>query len=293
MTDRLTRLGALGARYRDPMTTIDWQNAEPELPWLPTAVLSLAGLEQQATMRRDTLIRFSRIEFARLCAAGLWLEGLLISRTASAGFLATKPSESRLVLQEVREESGHGLMFLEMIDRAGLAGVPVLGPTALLGWVARRLDPNGAAFWAMVYIGESVTDAFAIRALRESGDGGEAICPVARQVLALHHRDEARHIAVARALLEARVAAMDLLDRLAFAMFLRFLLRRLLHATLYPTPASLAALGLKDADRAAKAARACPRRRRLAYECAAPARAVIARTVGRAPNAAETERSVP
>ena len=41
-----------------------------------------------------------------------------------------------------------------------------MGDTRLLTKVARRLDPRGAEFWAMVYIGESVTDNFALRALR-------------------------------------------------------------------------------------------------------------------------------
>jgi hypothetical protein len=220
-------------------------------------------------------VRFSRIEFARLCAAGLWLEGLLISRVTGRGFPADHPSEARVMLQEVREEAGHGLMFLEMIDRAGLAGVPLLGSTRLLSAVAHRLRPEDPEFWAMVFIGETVTDQFALKAMASPTD---ALCPVARQVLVLHHRDEARHIAAARALLERRLQKMSMPRRRVFAWAVRFLLSRFLDATLYPTPASLAVLGLDDPVAGAKAARRCPERRALARDCARPALALLSET---------------
>ena len=273
MSAVLDRIGALGGRYADPLTAIDWPAADPALPWLPLRMLSRAGLGP--ALAPDLLVRFSRVEFARLCAAGLWLEGLLISRVTSRGFPAHRPVEARVMLQEVREESGHGLMFLEMIERAGLSGVALLGPKGLLSAVAHRLSPSGAAFWAMVFVGETVTDQYALRALHLANGNDDAadtrLCPVARQVLALHHRDEARHIAAARALIEDRVKRMGPAARRAFAVTLIFLLRRFLLATLYPTPASLAALGIADPQAAARAARACPERRALAESCAAPA----------------------
>jgi hypothetical protein len=275
MSNVLNRLGSLGAAYRDPVAAIDWSAGDLSLPWLPLDMATQGILDGEAP---EMAVKLSQIEFARLCAAGLWLEGLLISRVAARGFLATKADEMRIVLQEVREESGHGLMFLEMIDRAGLSGVRLLGPTALLSWVAHRLQPDDAAFWAMVYIGESVTDSFALRALRDAGKSGNAICPVAKQVLSLHHRDEARHIAAARALLDARIAGMCAASRMIFARTSRFLLGRFLRATLFPTPTSLAALGLDDPAAAARAAARCPARRQLARDCAAPAMDMIARS---------------
>ncbi len=276
MSAALDRLG--DAPYRDPVAAIDWSAADPALPWLPPRMLSLAGLETQAEMSADTVVRFSRVEFARLCAAGLWLEGLLISRVTCGGFLAAPTDEARIMLREVREESGHSLMFLEMIDRAGLSGVALLGSTGLLTRIAHRLDAGDAEFWAMVYVGESVTDTFAVQALRHAKEAGAAICPVAHQVLSLHHRDEARHIAAAREFLEGRVAAMTPLRRRLFSATLRFLLGRVVRATLYPTAASLQALGLAQPERAARAARTCPERRRLARACAAPALRFMARS---------------
>lgn len=275
MTAIIERLGRLGARYRDPLARLEFGAADPSRPWLPYELLSLSALPEQAQMTEVQRRRFSQIEFARLCAAGLWLEGLLISRVTRRGFVAARADEARVALQEVREEAGHGLMFIEMIDRAGLSGVELLGPTRLLTWIAHRLEPEQAEFWAMVYIGESVTNSFVARALRFAAEGAP-LCPLARQVMELHHRDEARHIAAARAFLEARAAAMGSLRRRAFAATFRFLLARFLTATLYPTPASLAALGIPEPRRVAGAVRACPERRRLARACAAPALGFVA-----------------
>lgn len=277
MSAVIRRLGDAGARYRDPLAAVEWHGADPALPWLPASLAPTSGIEVPADLADDFRLRFNRAEFARLAAAGLWLEGLLISRVTAKGFLAHRTDEARVMLQEVREESGHGLMFLEMIERAGLSGVHLLGPTGLLTWIAHRLDPAAAEFWAMVFIGESVTDTLAVKALK-AADAGEAICPVARQVLQLHHRDEARHIAAARRLMDARVAAMSRVDRFFFARTLRFLLNRFLEATLYPTPASLRALGVTKPGRAARRARKCPERRRLAAACAEPALDLLTRS---------------
>lgn len=289
MTGRLERLGQHGARYTDPLEVIRWDRADPAACWLPPHLLSLAALEVQQRMTREETVRLSRLEFARLCAAGLWLEGLLISRVTADGFPSARAAEARIMLQEVREESGHGLMFLEMIRRAGFEDIPLLGPTRLLTGVAGRLRSRDAEFWAMVLIGESVTDALAVRAIRESRNG-HPICPVARQVLELHHRDEARHIAAARTFIDTRVSGMGRLRRARFNLMLRWLLGQFLRATLYPTRASLVALGLSDVDAVIRASRACPQRRRLAASLAAHPLAVLERgPLGR--SGPDTERA--
>lgn len=284
MSSTLQHLAELGAEYRDPMQAIDWTAADPSRPWLPPEILSLAGLPRQAAMDEALLNRFSQVEFARLCAAGLWLEGLLISRVMKDGCLNTSASEARVMLHEVREEAGHSLMFIEMIDRAGLGGVPLLGDIGLLTWVAHRLHPESAEFWAMVYIGESVTDSLALKALRADGGG---ICPLARAVLQFHHRDEARHMAAARALLKNRIDRMPAHRRRLFRLTLKFLLRRFLAATLYPTEASLRAMGVPDPAGAARAAARSPERRAFAEDCAAAAMRFVERTVILPPELAE------
>ncbi|MEL0106409.1 MAG: diiron oxygenase [Rhodospirillaceae bacterium] len=277
MMSKLDRLGEHGADYKDPLSVVDWSATSPSLPWLPPSLLSLAGLDAQKNMSAEALARFSQIEFARLCAAGLWLEGLMISRTTSEGFPVTNINEARVMLQEVREESGHGLLFLEMIERAGLSGVELLGPKRLLTWISHKLSPASPEFWALVFIGESVTDTFTVKALQLSQKQGNGICPVAHQVLSLHHRDEARHIAAARTLLGARVQKMSLVRKQIFNQALRHLLPQFLTATLYPTSASLEVLGFSRPYHIVKAVRACPVRQRIVEACAAPALEALAR----------------
>jgi hypothetical protein len=269
MNSPLNRLGELGADYRDPMRAIDWDSCDVDLPWLPHSMLSLGGAEEE--LPADVLVQLSRIEFARICAAGLWVEGLLISKISTLGYPKINIDEARVMMSEVREEAGHGLMFLKMIQRAGLENVPLLGSTWLLTAIARMLPARSAEFWALVYIGESVTDTFAVKALQQSLTGNNEICPLVRQVLSFHHRDEARHIAAARALLEMRVAALTSSRKAAVAAGLKWLLPRFIDATLYPTEASLASLGLNNPGEQAVAARKCPKRRAMVHSYSASA----------------------
>lgn len=272
MKNGLEHLAATGTAYKDPVEAIAWDQADSARSWLPTSLLPNLRSRDTENLPRDFILRFSRLEFARVAAVGLWLETLLINRVTSGGLDAAKARETRGLLQEIREESGHGLMFLRAIEAAGAEGVRVLGPTRLLDWFGHRLDSHKPGFWAMVYIAESVTDKFAQMALAQSED----LCPVARQVLDLHHRDEMRHLGLARTLLEDRLSKMSFTRHQMLRIGLKLFLGRFLLAVLYPTPESLAALGLSDPVGAARAIRSCPERRALARHCIAPALEVLA-----------------
>lgn len=272
MSARLDRIAGHGDARAEPYVTVDWARADPDRPWLPPDLLGVACLGARAA-ESEMIRRLSRLEFAQLAAAGLWLEGLFIARIGRLDLLSLKAAEARVLLQEIREEASHSLVFLEAIEQAGLGGVELLGPRGVVDWLARRLDPARAPFWAMTFLGESVTDAFAIRALRSE----QTICPAAQQILRAHHRDEARHIAAAKAMAEERLANLSRLDRLSFAPVMTVMLRSFLRATFYPTVSALRAIGIADAEAAAAAARACPRRRAVVDACAAPALATLRR----------------
>lgn len=287
MTSGLQQLAGLGRRYTDPMAEIDWQREDSGKPWLPPSLLSLSGLAVQSAMTPEQIQRLSQVDFARLCAAGLWVEGLLMHRLTAAPTARLPVRDARLLLQEVREEAGHGLMFLEMIERAGLNRVGLLGDTRLLSWVAERLDPDSPEFWAMVYLGEAITDSFALKALKA---GGGEICPLARDVLQFHHRDEARHMAAAKAFLKSRCSGLSGYRRRRLKLMIRHLLPRFLKATLYPTPASLAVLDLPRPQAVLQAALACPQRRAVAEACAAPALRTISECLDRRSRSTGRER---
>ena len=275
MNAALDRIAKHGRCYKDPITAIDWRSADAERPWLPRGLL--LGHESQVPIRADQFIALSRAEYARLCAAGLWLEGLLINRVTASGLLDVDTQEARVMLQEIREETGHSLMFLEMIDRAGHDDRPRLEGTRLLTAIAKRLHIETAEFWAMVFIGETVTDTFAKKALKLADSSDDAICPVAEQVLALHHREEARHIAAARQFLAARISKMNRHRRWIFAGTLHWLLNLFLEATMYPSLESLYRAGVTDADILFHRLRRDPWRQKVAVACATPAVSLLTR----------------
>ena len=275
MNAALDRIAKHGRYYNDPITAIDWQVADAERPWLPKGLL--LGPDVQAAMEDDQFIALSRAEYTRLCAAGLWLEGLLINRVTESGLMGLEMEEARVMLQEIREETGHSLMFLEMIDRAGHDDRPRLEGTRLLTSIAKRLRIETPEFWAMVFIGETVTDTFAMKALKLSKPVDDAICPVAEQVLALHHREEARHIAAARQFLATRISRMSRHRRWVFARTLRWLLNMFLEATMYPSSESLHRAGVPDADNLVQRLRRDPWRQEMAAACAAPAVSLLTR----------------
>lgn len=274
MSSIFDRLTAAMPVYKDPLNEIDWRKADQDRPWLPESMISIAGLPVWKDLDRSQKLRVSQIEFARLCAAGLWLEGMMIHRVTHKGFVAADTTKTHIILQEVREECGHGLMFMRMIDRAGMSGQHLLGPTRLLTTAAKLLDPDRAGFWAMVYLGESITDTFAIKALRAASD--DPICPLAREVMEWHHNDEARHIAAARALLSDKIDEMSAVDRFAFRLLTKYLLKRFLNATLFPSLQSLQAIQMPNAREVWRQAHDDINRRQLADACAEPAMTLIA-----------------
>ena len=275
MNAALDRIAKNGRYYNDPITAIDWQVSDVERPWLPRGLL--LGPDCQEAIEDYQFIALSRAEYTRLCTAGLWLEGLLINRVTASGLLGLETREARVMLQEIREETGHSLMFLEMIDRAGHDDRPRLEGTSLLTAIAKRLRIESAEFWAMVFIGETVTDTFAMKALKLSKPADDAICPVAKQVLTLHHREEARHIAAARQFLAARISRMSGHRRWIFARTLHWLLNMFLEATMYPSLASLHRAGVPDAEFLVQRLRRDPWRQEVAAACAMPAISLLTR----------------
>jgi hypothetical protein len=278
MSSIFDRLTAAMPTYKDPLREIDWRNADQDRPWLPEQMISISGLPVWKELDRSQKLRVSQIEFARLCAAGLWLEGMMIHRVTHRGFVAADTTKTHIILQEVREECGHGLMFMRMIDRAGMSGQHLLGPTRLLTTVAKSLNPERAGFWAMVYLGESITDTFAIKSLRAAND--DPICPLAREVLEWHHNDEARHIAAARALLSDKIDGMSSVERAAFRMLTKFLLQQFLRATLFPSLQSLEAIQLPNARQVWQQAHRDTDRQKLANACAGSATTLISEKFG-------------
>lgn len=218
----LRQLSENSLRYRDPVAAIDWSRLDQADFWLPEAALSLCGLPEFDVLAPEVRRRLSQYEFINVMLAGLWLECVFMQRLSRRLSPRLPRPDYEYFLHEMREEAGHSLMFLRAIEAGGLE-VPAAAwqPPRIADWLARRAPAAGVLFWAATLIAEDVPDKFN-RHLRSVA----GINPAVREICTVHCVDEARHIAAARAQLEAALlrlprAAQHLLDPLV-----RLLLRQ-------------------------------------------------------------------
>ncbi len=268
MTVALERLFGSGETYVDPSSVVVWEQMDAGRAWLPPHMLSVPGLGRQE------MLALSRVDLGRIALASVWIKTVMTSRITEASLIGRPIGDCRVALQEMREDSGHGLMLLKVAETAGVREVAMAEPLARLDGAVRRLSPADAGFWAWMYLAEAVTDALAVKALREA----DALCPVARQVLQLHHRHQNRRLAACKTVLSERLTSAGPIRRRMVAMRLPGLLRRYLGLLLFPDAASLAALGVPNPQATARAVANDHGRRALGSGCAAAAVTVLRRS---------------
>jgi hypothetical protein len=165
----------------------------------------------------------------------------------------------------MREEAGHSLMLLQVIEKSGLplpAGA--WRRPRLADLTARHLPADSAPHWLATVITEELPDRLN-RYVRSHA--GEAVNPAIRQMCTLHVIDEARHIAFAREQLDAALAG----RRLAWCAPLAGLLLRQFVAALYlPGAAFYELAGLTHGAWWCKMARRNPARAQFIRECVGP-----------------------
>ncbi|MCW5576367.1 MAG: diiron oxygenase, partial [Burkholderiales bacterium] len=200
----LQQLSENSRRYRDPLAAVDWAQLDADAFWLPESALSLHGLAAYGDLAPDVRRRLSQYEFINVMCAGLWLERVFMQRLSQRLSARLPRTEYQYFLHEMREEAGHSLMFLRAIEAAGLE-VPADAwqPPHAADWLARRAPAGGVLFWAATVVAEDVPDKFN-RHLRAI----DGVNPVVRDICTVHCIDEARHIAAARAQLEAALSAL-------------------------------------------------------------------------------------
>jgi P-aminobenzoate N-oxygenase AurF len=270
----IERLNAASRHYRDPVAQIPWHELDPGRPWLPEPLVSLAALPDYAGLSPEQKRRLSQAEFVALAELGLWLEGLFLARFGRDVLrqLALGPAAGRYRLNELREEAGHSLMFLELMRRSGF---PTLTPPRrrppLAGLFARLVPAGSPVFWAAVLLGEAVPDQ-----LGRLIAADPALPGAVRAIVLLHRREEARHIAYARLRLARDLPRLGSAARAALVPLLRLVLRQFLDTSFYPQPPVYAAAGLADAAPLARRVRRCPVRAALVAQCLDPSRRFLA-----------------
>lgn len=266
----LTQLSANSEAYRDPLAQLDWEALSLDEPWLPASALSLAGVPafeaQPALVQR----RLSQYEFIHFIEAGLWLERIFIQRLGAMLRHTTAHAAYAYHLHEIREEAGHSLMFLKLMDRSGLH-LPCAAPPRMADWMGRHWPVDSILFWLAATLGEEVPDKLN-RHIRTHGAG---VNPLIRQMCTLHLMDEARHIARARAELEARAAGLSTLERAWLTPLASWLIRTFARHFYLPRPVVYELSGLTPGLDWQRKARANPVRIAFVRDALAPTLRVL------------------
>lgn len=227
--------------YHDPLARLDWGALNCDDYWLPEDALSLYGLPEYEALSETARRRLSQYEFIGFIQAGLWLEGIFIERLGQALKNSTLAAEQAIYLHEIREEAGHSLMFLKLMEKSGLPLPPGIRKRPRFSdFLGRHAPEDSALFWLAVVIGEEVPD----KLNRHIRMARERVNPLIREMSTLHIIDEARHIAHARSALEAAMANTSRLGKALLAPVVRVLLKQFIETFYLPKPAVYEAAGL-------------------------------------------------
>jgi hypothetical protein len=268
----LRQLSSNSTPYRDPLALIEWGELNLDDPWLPEPVLSLYGLPEYETLSDAIKRRLSHYEFINVMLCGLWLESLFLQRFARRLNRSLAPGEYEYFLHEMREEAGHSLMFLKAIESSGLP-LPddAWRAPRLSGMLARHLPLEGALFWLAVVIGEDVPDKFN----RFVWHSAQPVNPAVKQMLSIHIIDEARHVALARGRLEARLRDCGVVRRAGLACAADVLLGELVSVYCFPPARFYELAGLTRGRFWRRLAHQNPARRAFVAQCLAPTRRML------------------
>ncbi|MBI5752483.1 MAG: diiron oxygenase [Hydrogenophilales bacterium] len=217
--------------YHDPLTRLNWDELNLNDYWLPPAALSLAGLPEFEQQDEQVKRRLSQYEFVNFIQAGLWLEGLFVERLSKALKHTESLVEYAYRLHEIREEAGHSLMFLKLMEKSGLH-LPAnsFQRPWLADFLGRHAPMHSRLFCLAVVIGEEVPD----RLNRYVRANGDAVNPLIKQMCRLHIIDEARHIARARGELERGLKHSAPLARKLLSPWVRTLIAQFVRAFYLP-----------------------------------------------------------
>lgn len=263
-------------RYEDPLTRIDWSAVDRDCWWLPPQALSLAEVAQFEALPLKQRQHLSQLEYVHLLQAGLWLESQFMARMARLAHRATDVERRTRLLNEVREEAGHSLMFVELLERSGFGVEVDRSPgVRLIDALGRLLPSDSALFWAMVVVAEELPDRLNRRLRR--GVEEATLSAVVYRIAEIHLREEAQHAAYSRTQCRAASARTSALTRAVLAPFLSLAIDLYARYVCFPSAALYERAGLSPGRSWRDLALANPARRRQVREMLAPSLAFLRR----------------
>ena len=254
--------------YHDPLAKIHWDLLTTDQFWLPPEAISLHGVPAFMALPEETRRRLSQYEFLNFVDAGLWLEGIFMERIVhTMRSRRNDRANLRYRLHELREEAGHSLMFVELMERSGLATPPRRLPRFLLADIFGRHAPmESAGFWLAILLGEEMPDRLNRYLRRHDTD----ICPTIVEMSTAHIIDEARHIAYALEVLRKRLLDLSTPARLLLKPVVQKMISQFVELFYYPRPELYESAGLKPGGSWARAARSNPGRTAFVGQCLKP-----------------------
>jgi hypothetical protein len=261
----LDQLSSNSLPYRDPLAVLDWSGLKAEGWWLPEEAVSLFGHPEYGGLPLSQRQRLSRIELVSFIRTGIWLESMFIERLARRIGSRCSPSEQAYALHEIREEAGHSLMFLRLMETCGcyLQGQPA---PRLVRWLGRLAPDTSLPFRLALVIGEEASD----RMNRYVRLHGRDVHPFIHQMCTLHIVDEARHLTHARAALEETVNRAGTWRRRFHDATATSLLREFAKLFYLPPDEVYALAGLQPGNAWRRAALHNPDRARFVEQCLGP-----------------------
>jgi hypothetical protein len=264
----LEQLAANSAPYHDPLARLDWSALAKDGWWLPPDALSLSGVAAFEAQPEAVKRCLSRLEFTGFIHSGIWLESIFIERIARSLRGSRSTAELAYNLHEMREECGHSLMFLKLMETSGLHPPGLWsGRPWLADMLGRRAPVDSLFFWAAVVVGEEIPDKLN-RHIRNHGR--EFVDPVILQMCTLHVIDEARHIAHARESLKDRLTGVSAAYKRLLTPLIQTVLRQFSQTFYLPAPEVYEMAGLGPGSHWARLARTNGRRQAFMQQCASP-----------------------
>ena len=197
----------------------------------------------------------------------MWLEGIFLQRVSKGLVNITSEAAYTYSLHEIREEAGHSLMFLQLMEKSGLPLPPLaVKRPRLADFLGRYAPANSVIFWLAVLIGEEVPDRYN-RHIRLST--GSVVSPLVKQMCTLHIIDEARHIAHTRNALEAAFSSVGKIQRQILTVLMKRLMAQFLETFYYPRKQIYDLAGLPSEYNWRELARN-PSRQAFVLECVGP-----------------------
>lgn len=256
-TSLLQQLSINSDPYHDPLTRLNWDALNCDDYWLPESALSLYGLPEYSALSEAARRRLSQYEFIGFIQAGLWLEGIFIERLGKTLKNTQLVAEQAIFLHEIREEAGHSLMFLKLMEKSGL-GLPaeLKKRPRFSDFLGRHAPADSTLFWLAVVVGEEIPD----KLNRHIRSARHQVNPLISEMCTLHIIDEARHIAHARSALEAGLAESSAISKRLLAPIVRVLLRQFVETFYVPRAQIYELAGLTPGDAWRERARRSPQR---------------------------------